>query len=301
VVVDLDALPSMGSAQHGTGECKRCNFFPKGRCQNGKNCTFCHYSHDKRKPSRQEKRERRAAWMEMQGDSLDEAEHPAAGLLLSDMQPQQPGGLLLSKPLIQQGYFHPDMSMVLHEDVLHDETLAYSIFPGMPPIHATKLPAPLPLPGMEMTGPPGLVAQPWVPEVISTRSTPVSSAFLGTVPTPASSVASTPMPTPKATPTGAMLSANAEAFQPFASLAPTTATFGTQTGDYKCNKCELKGGKTAQEAETASAAANQDRQGQQYPRNELLRLRDGALKMSGGSEKSGGILFAKSTAAITAY
>eukprot|EP00928_Gymnodinium_smaydae_P053411 TRINITY_DN37401_c0_g1_i1.p1 TRINITY_DN37401_c0_g1~~TRINITY_DN37401_c0_g1_i1.p1 ORF type:complete len:825 (-),score=221.35 TRINITY_DN37401_c0_g1_i1:64-2538(-) len=57
-----DELPSMGSALHASGECRRCNFYPKGRCQNGKNCTFCHLPHEKRKPSRQEKRERRAAW-----------------------------------------------------------------------------------------------------------------------------------------------------------------------------------------------------------------------------------------------
>eukprot|EP00931_Biecheleriopsis_adriatica_P017428 TRINITY_DN12519_c0_g1_i1.p1 TRINITY_DN12519_c0_g1~~TRINITY_DN12519_c0_g1_i1.p1 ORF type:complete len:696 (+),score=167.74 TRINITY_DN12519_c0_g1_i1:119-2089(+) len=55
-------LPSLGSADHASGTCKRCNFFPKGRCQNGEKCTFCHLPHQKRKPSRQEKRERKAAW-----------------------------------------------------------------------------------------------------------------------------------------------------------------------------------------------------------------------------------------------
>lgn len=61
-------LPSIGSAEHAAGTCKRCNFFPKGRCQNGKDCTFCHFPHDKRKPSRQEKRERRAAWLAQRGE-----------------------------------------------------------------------------------------------------------------------------------------------------------------------------------------------------------------------------------------
>jgi len=32
-------LPSIGSAEHAAGTCKRCNFFPKGRCQNGKDRT----------------------------------------------------------------------------------------------------------------------------------------------------------------------------------------------------------------------------------------------------------------------
>lgn len=48
--IDLDAddLPSMGSALHASGECRRCNFFAKGRCQNGKDCAFCHLPHDRR-------------------------------------------------------------------------------------------------------------------------------------------------------------------------------------------------------------------------------------------------------------
>lgn len=63
-----ESLPSLGSADHAAGTCKRCNFYPKGRCQHGKQCTFCHLSHEKRKPSRQEKRERRAAWLASQKD-----------------------------------------------------------------------------------------------------------------------------------------------------------------------------------------------------------------------------------------
>ena len=52
-------LPSLGSLEHAAGTCKRCNSYPKGRCQNGQNCTFCHLSHDRRKASRAEKREAR--------------------------------------------------------------------------------------------------------------------------------------------------------------------------------------------------------------------------------------------------
>lgn len=66
------SLPSIGSADHAAGTCKRCNFFSKGRCQNGKNCSFCHLSHEKRKPSRQEKRERRAAWLAQSGNQVAE-------------------------------------------------------------------------------------------------------------------------------------------------------------------------------------------------------------------------------------
>jgi hypothetical protein len=37
--------PSMGSEAHNSGQCKRCCFFPRGRCTNGYNCEFCHYDH----------------------------------------------------------------------------------------------------------------------------------------------------------------------------------------------------------------------------------------------------------------
>jgi len=43
-----ELLPSVGSAGHFKGECSRCCFFPKGRCNNGKNCGFCHFDHDRR-------------------------------------------------------------------------------------------------------------------------------------------------------------------------------------------------------------------------------------------------------------
>jgi hypothetical protein len=47
-------LPSIGSEGHFDGSCKRCAFFSKGRCKNGKDCTHCHFAHEPR--SRQRKR-----------------------------------------------------------------------------------------------------------------------------------------------------------------------------------------------------------------------------------------------------
>merc|ERR1712187_44812 len=42
-----DALhPSLGSGTHEEGTCKRCCFFPRGRCTNGYECQFCHYDHE---------------------------------------------------------------------------------------------------------------------------------------------------------------------------------------------------------------------------------------------------------------
>merc|ERR1712188_268414 len=44
----LADLPSIGSIGHFAGQCSRCCFFPKGRCENGYNCRFCHFEHEKR-------------------------------------------------------------------------------------------------------------------------------------------------------------------------------------------------------------------------------------------------------------
>lgn len=75
--VDYSVLPSMGSSQHILGECRRCNFFAKGRCRNGFDCPFCHYPHDRRKLSRQEKRDAQAARLQgSQQDSIQTLESP---------------------------------------------------------------------------------------------------------------------------------------------------------------------------------------------------------------------------------
>lgn len=93
--VDMNNLPSLGSAQHASGECKRCNFFAKGRCQNGKDCSFCHLPHEKRKLSRAEIRERRASF---------EATEMQAGPILppgltAPWQPEQEP-LLSTRPML---------------------------------------------------------------------------------------------------------------------------------------------------------------------------------------------------------
>lgn len=45
--IDVKLL-SKGSEGHFEGNCKRCCFFPKGRCSNGADCQFCHFDHEKR-------------------------------------------------------------------------------------------------------------------------------------------------------------------------------------------------------------------------------------------------------------
>jgi hypothetical protein len=49
-----EELPSVGSAKHAEGLCKRCCFFPKGRCSNGYGCEFCHLEHEKRNREKKE-------------------------------------------------------------------------------------------------------------------------------------------------------------------------------------------------------------------------------------------------------
>jgi hypothetical protein len=103
-----EGLPSIGSAQHASGECRRCNFFAKGRCRNGLDCSFCHLPHDRRKLSRQEKREQQAtrqalrdAGLEAGSDSDSEADSTApqqCGPLLSPAGARAPPGLGRAPP-----------------------------------------------------------------------------------------------------------------------------------------------------------------------------------------------------------
>jgi len=53
--------PSMGSEGHAAGTCKRCCFFPRGRCTNGYECEFCHYDHEKRKRKNKKKKKKDSA------------------------------------------------------------------------------------------------------------------------------------------------------------------------------------------------------------------------------------------------
>mmetsp|Transcript_13848 Transcript_13848/g.37610 ORF Transcript_13848/g.37610 Transcript_13848/m.37610 type:complete len:518 (-) Transcript_13848:99-1652(-) len=53
--------PSIGSEGHAAGQCKRCCFFPRGRCNNGYTCDFCHYEHEKRKRKNKKKKKKDSA------------------------------------------------------------------------------------------------------------------------------------------------------------------------------------------------------------------------------------------------
>jgi hypothetical protein len=82
------ALPSVGSALHSEGSCKRCCFFPKGRCQNGHSCEFCHFEHEKRKRKKKKKgagARRDAAGDESETDDDDDETDPAVNFMSSNM------------------------------------------------------------------------------------------------------------------------------------------------------------------------------------------------------------------------
>lgn len=53
----IGELPSIGSAGHADGSCKRCAFFPKGRCLNGKDCSHCHFDHAMRRRFRKHQKQ----------------------------------------------------------------------------------------------------------------------------------------------------------------------------------------------------------------------------------------------------
>lgn len=65
-------MPSRGSAGHNDGLCKRCCFFPKGRCTNGFDCEFCHLEHDKRKRKKKKKSKSKAQDSDDDSDSSDD-------------------------------------------------------------------------------------------------------------------------------------------------------------------------------------------------------------------------------------
>jgi len=294
---NLGPLPSIGSAEHVLGTCKRCNFYPKGRCQNGANCTFCHYSHDKRKPSRQEKRDRRAARMSSFQESVEggATDDPMRSLFTGDQE---------------------QLDESMEGEDTSQRTLAYTMLPGMPPVGSVKLPAPLALPGNGSYStvspgfpclPPGLPPpqcglEMWQPdeEVSPLRfGMPSPSAqphpVLATVPmgpsTPQSIAASSP------TAAGAALKdAFSEALTPTAAPAVVKemCTIGTQTNedlDYQppCVSCcdsempmldESSGEGQAKSSKARTPTAKEERRSCTWQREELLRIR-GAMESTG--------------------
>lgn len=214
-------LPSAGSAQHFIGECRRCNFFAKGRCRNGQDCTFCHFAHDRRKLTRQEKREAQAARALMQQDGSPEAapappnsplapEEQAAGML-------PPGEFRTPAALrLPPGLF------LLEED---DSSTPICV------------PTPMGSAVSQVTLPPGLcppgLPSPSGASLLSTTPCATTAPVGGMLAMPRATVASAP---------GALLSTRPPCPAPQrAAAAKETATIGTQTDeDLMCPLCGSK-------------------------------------------------------------
>lgn len=222
---------------------------------------------------------------------------------------QAPVGFHMSSMLPQS-----HLTVFQDEDAYNDDsqqTLAYSLFPGVPPIQATKLPGPLPLPVTGTTCmdfvsssapslPPGLTPPQWQPEA---EASPAAQTLLHR----ACQMASMP----------AYLDHHVQSFQqvvssepfcggavlsttpsPTATAAPavTMCTTATQTADdIMCHRCE-DDSFTAEGAATKSATASKEvkpKTGCQWSREDMLRLRSCLLEAG----VKGTVIFR--TAAIT--
>jgi len=142
-----ESLMSLGSAFHASGECRRCNFFTKGRCQNGKNCVFCHLPHQKKKLSRQDKRER-----QVQDEELPEE----TAVYPSSMGPQSQHAALLGVGLTKPA------ARSVPPGLAPPPGLAASTMPWQPeeevsPAYASMLDQHMPY-GFPMMTPPGSMA-----------------------------------------------------------------------------------------------------------------------------------------------
>jgi len=103
--------PSIGSAGHGGGTCKRCCFFPKGRCNNGYDCPFCHFAHEKRKTKKKKaKKNRRKHRSSAQGDASAACVPPPrasgyATITIDTQEVMMPPGYNPYPAVKQQGQF----------------------------------------------------------------------------------------------------------------------------------------------------------------------------------------------------
>lgn len=100
-------LPSIGSAGHADGTCKRCAFFPKGRCKNGADCTHCHFEHPKPLRSRRRKRCAKGAEIEDLSWSTSRTGEYKKEEWIDDASTQA-GTTLASHSIGAESFGHPD-------------------------------------------------------------------------------------------------------------------------------------------------------------------------------------------------
>lgn len=86
-----EELPSIGSKGHFDGSCKRCAFFSKGRCKNGKDCNHCHFAHEPR--SRLRKRTLLRVQQPAHGKDAARKDESAKANMAESYHSQMPAGL----------------------------------------------------------------------------------------------------------------------------------------------------------------------------------------------------------------
>lgn len=179
--------PSLGSEAHESGACKRCCFFPRGRCTNGYECDFCHYEHEKRKRKNKKKKKKDGATVPLAAPM-----HPAMAVVAgggipimvrSQAMPSESTIIYqaASMPAVMEEHRMPGQAAV--QPLLPGQTtLVYSGDGSLPPQMAAPgapqmlvqgfpgaPPAALPVPG-QLVAPPAVVAQTAPPPAVPTTA-----------------------------------------------------------------------------------------------------------------------------------
>jgi len=113
--------PSVGSAGHATGACKRCCFFPRGRCANGYDCGFCHYEHEKRKRKGKKAAGRRTT--SVQEPVASQFGNAAAAAQLSHLMAAQMAGFPLLAASQAAATFQPSGAIATAAPMLYGATV----------------------------------------------------------------------------------------------------------------------------------------------------------------------------------
>lgn len=123
--------PSIGSEAHAQGTCKRCCFFPRGRCTNGYTCEFCHYEHEKRKRKNKKKKKKDGSAVQVacghQRGSFQQMAFPGGLHHMATVIEESPRQLLTSprEPLACQA-----VGAAVVDDRHHQQVLVPSYGPG---------------------------------------------------------------------------------------------------------------------------------------------------------------------------
>lgn len=126
-------IPSIGSTLHSEASCKRCCFFPKGRCNNGYDCEFCHFAHEKRKPKNKKKKKSKRR---KNKNAAGHANIPQAPTSSKVQTPHQPTGQqgFGSCPTWMQPMQQPRPSRLVCHDLQFVPTMVQQMQPTMMPV-----------------------------------------------------------------------------------------------------------------------------------------------------------------------